>query len=126
MIYAMHSSKTGLFKIGMSQSRRHALRRAQAVSRSVRAKVELLLWVDWPYTEEQRIHRYLWESWVRGEWFKPSDRLREVLGYLEHNQYLAWLEAFRSVERTLPAAWHYLGRDKRLAKFKDGQNTPTI
>jgi hypothetical protein len=116
----MHEPASGLFKVGVAMSQVHARKRSKALAKQRKHPVTILLWRDWPHTEEQRLHRYLWESWAEGEWFKDSPELQEVITYLRDNAYGRWVKAFRAAEPNLPPAWRHYTRDKILSEKQKG------
>ncbi len=122
MIYLMHEAESGHYKIGMSMSPTHAYRRVAPAARERsklagrRVKIKLVLWVPWPHTDEKCLHRYLWQSWAGGEWFSDSERLREVIGYLQRNDYFRWRDAFRAAEPSLPQWGWSVSRNRNIIK----------
>jgi hypothetical protein len=80
MIYFIQSGKNGPVKIGRAddvQKRLKSLQTAHPETLILRAIIPGDL------AEEQYMHRLFAAASIRGEWFKPTKRLREYLAYLE-------------------------------------------
>lgn len=74
---------------------------------------ELILLVDaqWPDKEEKRIHRFLAEHRIRGEWFAICERSQQVIDAM-HGPLSAWHNIFIQAHppRLRKAAEFYLAR----------------
>lgn len=130
MIYAMREEETGLVKIGLARDHYAARRERMPAIAAARRKatgrpstLRFLLFADWPPDAEMLIHRYLWQSWVEGEWFSDSDRLQEVLRYMRlTSDYFTFMRAFRAAQSTLPGPWYWKNRDHILRAHQAQQS----
>lgn len=127
MIYLMHEAESGHYKVGMARDRTSArTERLPAIARARRkakqrpSTIELILWVDWPHDVEMRIHRYLWASWVEGEWFADSPQLQDLLNHMHGRSggYIYWMRKFRAAEPSLPGSWNWRNRDRIIAAHR--------
>lgn len=125
MIYVMYEPATDRHKIGEARdeysARRERLpdiRRRLSRARGERVTIEFVLWVAWPPSAEQQIHRYLWRLWVGDEWFSRGPELELVLGWLLNHGYFAFQRAFHAAESSLPPPWHWKSRDRILRSHR--------
>lgn len=126
MIYVLREKETGLYKIGVcrdeSMTRRSRMPHIAAVRRKDKGRpctLEFILWVPWPHGDEKMAHRFLFEEWVEGEWFKDSALLQELLGYMRKNLFFVWRDRFRDVEGRVPPNTHWLSRDVEMRKHQE-------
>ena len=76
MIYAIHAEGTEFVKIGIARGPGGRLKSLQT---GCPFKLVVLAHADWPDAYEARIHRFLGEYHVRGEWFRQCDALACII-----------------------------------------------
>ena len=79
MIYAILAKRTNCIKFGIAKQ---VGKRLTGLSVGSPFPLKLLATADWPHEEERRIHAYLRQHWVRGEWFQVCDRTHKVVAIL--------------------------------------------
>ena len=60
------------------------------------SQLHLIAYADWPDSEEWRIHQFLENDWVRGEWFTRSALANRVIDLLRDGK--AGLEAWQNMK----------------------------
>jgi len=112
VIYAIRCSGSSHIKFGKAKNPKRRLDMLQTGNPS---QLQLIAWADWPDSEEWRIHQFLEQDWVRGEWFARSALANRVIELLRDGE--AGLEVWknmRGVRARSPYAPDYT--NSRLAK----------
>lgn len=91
MIYAIRAVGTEFVKIGKANSVGQRLKQMEC---GCPFDLHIEAVAAWPDSEERRVHRYLSESAVRGEWFQDSVRLEGVIRLFRNPD---GLEAWRAI-----------------------------
>lgn len=75
MIYAIRAGDVAV-KFGVAKDPEDRLKTLQT---GCPHKLELIAVMDLPHTNERLMHKYLSEHRLMGEWFKPCEKVTEVL-----------------------------------------------
>jgi len=76
MIYAIRAVGTEYIKFGKANSVGKRLKELEVASPH---ELHIEAVANWPDEEERRVHQYLLDSYVRGEWFTESERADEII-----------------------------------------------
>jgi hypothetical protein len=88
VIYAIRAVGTQYVKVGKATS---VGKRLKELEVGCPHDLHIEAVADWPDEEERRLHRYLDQSYVRGEWYRDSARLEDVIGLMRNPDGLgAW------------------------------------
>jgi len=126
VIYAIREAESGLLKIGLCRTKHltinkriPAIRRDRVKAKSRPSTLSLIVWADWPPSAEMLLHRYLWETWIEGEWFSDSEKLQQCVRWMHSGfEFNTFLKHFKGVEHTLPKPWPLLGRNRAMEKHR--------
>ena len=91
MIYAIEAVGSGYIKFGRARS---VGKRLKELECACPHDLHILAVADWPDGAETAVHLYLEPELQRGEWFKDSQLVREVISWMVNGQ--AGLELLRS------------------------------
>lgn len=91
MIYAIEAIGTGFIKFGKAKS---VGKRLTELECACPHELHILAVADWPDGAETAVHLYLQPEHQRGEWFKDSPLVREVMAWMVNG--IAGLERLQS------------------------------
>jgi hypothetical protein len=89
MIYAIRIGDDGPVKIGKSRNPKTRLVELQVSSP---LELRLVAVCNWHDQNEVILHHYLRESYLRGEWFEPTERVEEVVRRMKADDFHGMME----------------------------------
>ena len=84
MIYAIRIGDDGPIKIGKGRNPENRLTNLQISSPFL---LRLLASCNWHDSNETIIHHHLRNSYLRGEWFEPTDEVMKIVGMIKENDF---------------------------------------
>jgi hypothetical protein len=108
VIYAIRAVGTEFVKVGKANSVGKRLKELEVGSPH---ELHIEAVADWHDAEERRLHRYLRDCCVRGEWFKDSPRLDDVVRLMRSED---GLEAWRAICESL--GWVLIIPEPQIAR----------
>jgi hypothetical protein len=84
MIYAIQVGDDGPVKIGRAKNPASRMYELQIASPF---RLKLLAECNWHDQNEEILHHHLRESYIRGEWFEPSEDVLEVVSLMRGNDF---------------------------------------
>jgi len=84
MLYAIQVEDGGPVKIGKGRNPRSRLMGLQVASPY---KLRLLAECNWHDQNETILHDHLRESYIRGEWFEPSEEVMKIVAFMRADDF---------------------------------------